>query len=158
MPTCTAIIPRPADAPPIRVLECDGPYYRRHPVQRGEGCYYLATSNHPPCDEIGLTAYYREDISGRFKDFDEPCWELYQRLDGTVTIHACRPSASEIRAGDMHGRWGSVIILRAPTREAIRNGLRIARRLCQCSRKGVVLTSRHLGGIALIETNIPVRW
>lgn len=158
MPTCTAIIPRPADAPPIRVLEVDGPFYRRHPVQRGEGSYYLATDNHPPCDDIGLSAYYREDLSDRFKDFDKPYWELYQQLDGTVTIRACRPSAREIRAGDMHGRWGSVIILQAPTREAVRHGLRLARRLCRCSKNGVVLNRRHLGGIALIETNIPIRW
>ena len=107
MPTCTAIIPRPADAPPIRVLECDGPFFRRHPVQRGEGCYYLATSNHPPCDEIGLKDWYRTPETNILKDFDQPCWELYQRLDGTVTIHACRPSAREVRAGDLHGRWDS---------------------------------------------------
>jgi hypothetical protein len=160
MPTCTAIILRQANAKPIRVLEVDGPSYprRTHPVQRGEGSYYLRTSNHPPChDSWWLRVDDAPDLS-RFKDWGDPCWELYQMLDGTVVIHSCRPSKRETIAGDLHGRWGSVIVLSSPTREAIRNGLRLARRLCLCSKRGVVINRRHLGGIAKIESNIPIRW
>ena len=147
------IIPRPASIPPVRVLEIDGP--RRKHVQRGEGFYYLATDNHPPITDFMQPGSEDHDCQ-RFAAWWEPNWEIYQMNDGSVEIHACRPSKREVIDGDLHGEWGSVIRLARPSREAIRHGLRLARRLTRCRTDGVLVNHRHLSGIAAIETNIPV--
>lgn len=148
------IIPRPAFMQPVRILEVDGP--RRKHVRRGEGYYYLATDNHPPITDFMNPGSEPVDLN-RFKDWSEPCWSIYQHQDGTVEITADRPSLDEAAEGDLHGHHGSSVILRRPTREAIRNGLRVARRLCRCSTDGIVLNRRQLNGIAKIETLIPIR-
>ena len=152
----TALIIRPPTAPEIRVLECDGPKHKY--VQRGEGSYYLQTNNQPPCDDISL----RVDsfFDPRLKDWGEPHWEIYQNHDGSIEIHACRPTAQEIRKGDLHGRWGSVIKIAWPCRPIFRNALRLARRLCQVDPiRGAIISDKDLVGIVVIESEIDVyRW
>jgi hypothetical protein len=158
MRTCTAIIPRPADAPPIRVLEVDGPFYRRRPVQRGEGSYYLHTSNHPPCDD--LTLGRDEFVDWKiFKDWDEPCWEIYIYDCGSVQVHASRPTPEEAADGDLHGALGSEIRLRTrPDRRDLRNALRLSRMLCKCDPvRGLDVDQDDLVGITAIYSAIPVR-
>jgi hypothetical protein len=154
MTTTYPIIPRPSYMAPVRVLEVDGP--RRKYVQRGEGSYYLATDNHPHITDFMHPGTEPVDLN-RFKDWSEPCWSIYQYHDGTVKITADRPSPDEAAEGDLHGQHGSSIILRSRTREAIRNGLRVARRLCRCSTDGIFLNRHHLNGIVEITTLIPIR-
>jgi hypothetical protein len=151
--TAYPIILSPSNIPPVRVLEVDGP--RRKFVQRGEGSYYLATDNHPPCDDLWCPGTGPVDLT-RYKDWSEPCWSIYQHNDGRIEITADRPSIEEVIEGDLHGSNGSSIILRVRTREAVRNGLRVARRLCRCSAEGIRLNRHQLNGIAEIESSIPI--
>lgn len=163
MPNCTAIVPRLPDAPPIRVLEVDGPSYpkRTRPVERGEGCYYLSTSNHPPVDELRDRNLCWEAFRDRdrYKDWDEPCWDIYLYLNGRMEVTASRPTTEECIEGDLHGELGSMIHLRPrPGRRDLRNALRLARMLCKCDPiTGIDVFMDELVGIALIESNIPVR-
>ena len=157
MQTCTAIIPRPAHAKPIRVLEVDGPNYHKRPVQRGEGSYYLHTSNYPPCDD--LTLYSGEPLdTTRFKTWGDPHWDLYLHLTGRYEVMACRPTDAEGREGDLVGELGSEIHIRIrPDRRDLKNALRLARRLCTCDPvKGITVEEDELVGITSIISDIPV--
>lgn len=149
-----ALIIRPASNPPIHVLEVDGPR-RSGRLQRGEGSYYLSTCNHPICDPIG---HYDIPPDSRLKDWCQPSWEIYQLHDGTIKIHACRPTHQEAMRGDLHGRWGSVITIRqGPTRLSLRYGLRLARVLCKCiPTEGIFLSDYWRLFVAEIETDIPI--
>ena len=151
--TTYPIIPRPSNMPPVPVLEVDGPRHKL--VERGEGDYFLATDNHPPCKDFWIPGAEPVDLT-RFKDWSEPCWSIYQHHDGRIEITADRPSIEEAIEGDLHGSNGSSIILRVRTREAVRNGLRVARRLCRCSADGIRLNRHQLNGIAEIESSIPI--
>ena len=154
----TSLIIRNPSAPSPRVLEIDGP--RRRYTQRGEGSYYLSTSNTPPCDDVFLNGFYQgeDPADPRLKEWGEPHWEIYQKNDGSVEVHACRPNESEIYEGDLPGALGSVIKLTSPTEWAVRNGLRLARRLLRADPEdGVVISYRELVGIITIESDLPVR-
>jgi hypothetical protein len=157
---CTALIPRNPKYPPIHVLECDGPRYSRltHPVQRGEGNYYLTTSNGPPCDEIISRSMWIESYRGKWKDWGTPCWDLYLYTDGRVEVTASRPTEDEAADGDLLGELGSIIRLcQRPGRLEIRNALRIARKLCNCDADdGIYVTRAEILGIAAIETVLNV--
>lgn len=150
------LIIRPKSNPPVRVLEVDGPRFPG-PVQRGEGSYYLSTDNHPICDP-----YLRCDVAldSRLKDWNSPWWEIYQHNDGSITIHACRPTHQETMRGDLHGRWGSIITIRPhPRKSTLKQGLRLARLLCKCLplESQALYLSRHWEVfISKIETDIPI--
>ena len=150
----TALIIRPADSPQIHVLEVDG--LRRRYVQRGEGSYYLSTNNHPSCDELELLA--SDGRRGCLKAWDQHYWEIYQKNDGSVEVHACRPTLQETIRGDLHGRWSSTITLGTVGRWPLRSALRIARMLATCNPiHGIQLAEPfEVRGIAKIETEIPV--
>lgn len=150
----TALIIRPADAPSIHVLECDGPRRKYAPTR---GNYRLATDNQPPSDYSSWNAGY--PLDPRLKDWGEPHWEVYQLHDGSVEIHACRPTNQEALRGDLHGRWGSVIHLgRNPSRDQLRLGLQLARLLCKCLPTiGFCVSPNVMFHIQRIETNIPVK-
>lgn len=153
----TALIIRPAESPKLWVLEVDG--QRQKYVQRGEGCYYLQTDNHPMVD--GLTQNMEMagyDVSDpRFKTWDQPHWEIYQQLDGRIEVHACRPTDEEAAEGDLHGSLGSVIKIAWPCRPILRNALRLARRLCKADPiRGVIVAERDLVGIVVIQSDIDV--
>jgi len=153
----TALILRPADSPKLWVLEVDGP--RRKYVQRDEGYYYLNTNNHPMVDHLtrNMELAGHDVTDSRFKDWCEPCWEIYQMHDGRIEVHACRPSAEEAMEGDLNGELGSIIKIVWPCRPVLRNALRLARRLCKADpRVGILVSERDLVGIVVIETNIPV--
>lgn len=150
----SSIILRDPAAPPIHVLELDGP--RQKYVQRGEGAYYLETSNLPVLiSPLSLGEPATDDP--RLTDWESPHWEIYQMHDGGIEIHACRPTESEIHEGDLHGALGSVIKVSWPCRPILRNALRLARRLMKADPMvGISVTRRHLVGIVVIETDIPV--
>ena len=151
----TALIIRPVTAPPIHVLECDG--IRRRYVQRGEGSYYLATDNHPLCNDIDGRLW--DGLRSHLRDWDQPHWELIQNHDGTVEIHACRPTLQEAMRGDLFGQWGSVIHLgKQPTSEQLRIGLHIARKLVKCNPlEGCLITFDFTHFIEAIVTDISLR-
>lgn len=148
----TALVLRDKTTPPVRVLEVDGPRFKG-PVQRGEGQYYLATDNQPQCEPNNQNEYLPH-----LAEWGDPYWEIYLYQSGWVNITANRPTDSEIGDGDMHGSLGSTIIIDKPDRTAIRNGLRIARRLAKCPADGCVLNWRDLTGIREIQTDLDVRW
>jgi hypothetical protein len=152
----TALILRPKSAPPIRVLEVDGP--RRKHYERGEGSYYLATDNQPRI--VGLDCIH----IGREPDPDpalnqswgEPHWAIYQRHDGTMEVHSCRPNFREIMAGDLHGKLGSVIRLRVKNKPTLRNALHVARTLLHCAPRKPVLFPEWVTLALEIESPVPV--
>jgi hypothetical protein len=147
------IILRPTCMPLIHVLECDGPRHKDH--RRGEGFYRLCTDNHQRCNET----FFPQDqpYDPALVDWSEPCWEIYQNHDGSIEVHACRPTLREIMQGDMHGTYGSVIKISWPCRPILRNALRLARRLCKADPiRGLIVSERDLVGIVVIETDIPV--
>jgi len=152
----TALILRPDDKPQPWVLEVDGP--RRKYVQRGEGSYYLGTTNHPDCFNL----QHRFDDGRRggvLTAWDQPYWEIYQQYDGRIEVHACRPTIQEVRRGDMHGYWGSVIKLGIrPRRGVLRVALQLARVLAKClPTVGFTIEPSVVYQILRIETLIPVR-
>ena len=152
MPITTLIV-RPPDCKLVRVLEADGP--RIKGVQRGEGCYYLETSNAPRCDAISLVAPESDFF---LKDWGDPHWEIYQMNDGIVHMHACRPTEAEVIAGETLGDLGSVIVLRVIYRHSIADARWLARKLCNCDPvKGITIHPLVLTGIARIETDIPIQ-
>ena len=150
----TALIIRPSTAPKIWVLEVDGPRHKY--VQRGEGSYYLETSNWPSCDELELRA--SDGRRGRLRDWDQPYWEIYQQNDGNIDVHACRPTTQEVMRGDLHGRWGSVIHLgKNPTRKQLRYALGLARILGRCiPTVGIVINPAMMLFFESIDTELPV--
>jgi hypothetical protein len=133
---------------PVRVLEVDGP--KQPYVQRGEGAYYLLTNNRPLLDG--------SDLDERLKDWEEPHWEIIQNHDGTIEIHACRPTEAEVRDGDLLGDQGSVIHLHQGTRYSIAIGRRLARKLCRIwpSHYNLFISLETMFFIRKIETNLPV--
>lgn len=151
----TSLILRPKDAPKIHVLEVDGPRDRQT-ERRSQGRYRIATDNHPIIDRIG---HYDMPPDSRLKDWDQPSWEIYQLHDGSVEIHACRPTHQETMRGDLHGRWGSVIHLRkSPNRQNIRVALQLARILCRCIPTiGFTINPTVMFDVEWIETEIPVK-
>ncbi len=150
----TALILRPPDAPKIWVLEVDGPRHQHR--LRETGYYRLATNNQPPCDFTSWNAGY--PLDPRLKDWGEPHWEVYQLHDGSVEIHACRPTHQEMLRGDLHGRWGAVIRLgNNPKRRAIRRALQIARVCCRCiPTLGFAVPGATVLDFDSIETEIPI--
>lgn len=147
-----SIIVRPCDSPPVRVLEVDGP--PRKYVQRGEGAYYLHTSNWPICGTFPGERHSAPDA--RLKDWDRPYWEVYQHNDGSIEIASCRPTIQEVIRGDLHGKWGSLIYPK-PNRTGFRIALRIARRLCQCNpMEGITIQWYEAAHLWRIETDLPV--
>jgi hypothetical protein len=151
----TAIIPRDPTTPSPRVLEIDGPRFRH--LRRSERPYCLSTDNQP-CLPVSDLSVFETELDPRLcEDFGEAHWEIHQHNDGRIEIHACRPTDDEIIEGDFHGALGSVIKLTSPTRWALRNGLRLARRLLRADPKqGVVITARELIGIITVQGVIPV--
>jgi hypothetical protein len=153
----TALIIRPAVAPKIYVLECDGPRQKHH--VRGEGFYRLSTDNHQRCNQ---TFYPQDDqpYDHALRDWDEPHWEIYQNHDGSIEVHSCRPTVQEVTRGDLHGSLGSVIRIAWPCRPFLRNALRLARRLCKADPiYGCIMAEKDLIGIVAIESAIPVyKW
>ncbi len=153
----TAPIIRPAESPKLWVLEVDGP--RRKYCQRGEGYYYLATDNQPQCGTLTQYAEFAGALTldPRLCEWGDPHWEIYQNHDGSIEVHACRPTTQEVTDGDLHGALGSVIKIVWPCRPILRNALRLARRLCKADPSaGILVSERDLVGIVVIETNIPV--
>lgn len=153
----TTIIIRPAESPKLWVLEVDGPRHKYY--QRGEGYYYLATDNQPQCDSLTqfaeLAGFFTLDP--RLCEWGDPHWEIYQKHDGSIEVHACRPTTQEVTDGDLHGALGSVIKIVWPCRPILRNALRLARRLCKADPiRGLIVAERHLVGIVVIESNIDV--
>lgn len=151
----TALIIRPADAPSIHVLECDGP--RKKFTQSRYGHYRLFTDNQPTCETAYCDFGYVPD--SRLKNWGEPYWQIHQLHDGSVEIHACRPTHQEAMRGDLHGRWGSVIHLgHQPTRDQIRIGLQLARILCRCiPTAGFCISPKLIFFVRRIETLIPIK-
>jgi hypothetical protein len=150
----TALILRPADSPKLWVLEVDGP--RRKYTQRGEGSYYLSTDNQPVIDPVANYMCHEFDPRLR-EDFGEPHWEIYQNNDGSVHVHACRPTDEEMIEGDLHGALGSIIKIAWPCRPILRNALRLARLLCKADPiRGLIVAERDLVGIVVIQSDIDV--
>jgi hypothetical protein len=149
----TALIIRPPDAKPVRVLEVDGPRHGTHPDDR---LYYrLSTSNHPPADWLASGFYAEPPLY--LHDWNDPYWEIYQHADGSVHVHACRPTLDETIEGDLHGSLGSVIKLRFVNRSSLKKALRIARMLCSCAPEiGIELLESEVVGLAEIETDLPL--
>jgi hypothetical protein len=152
----TAIIPRPPEKPPIRVLECDGPRHKHFNL--GEGYYYLATDNQPrivglDCIHIGRDPDPDPALN---QSWDEPHWEIYQLHEGTIEVHACRPSFREIMDGDLHGRIGSVIRLRVNNKPTMRNALHVARTLLHCDPRKPVLFPEWVTLALDIEAPVPI--
>ncbi len=150
----TALILRPKENPPVRVLELDGP--KKRYVQRGEGSYYLCTDNQPLHSIMPLAEYPPDP---RLTDWASPHWEIYQQHDGSIEVHACRPTEEEIMEGETHGALGSVIRLLVVSKINIRAALQLARILCKCSPDGVPYyrsSFRIALNNAVIETNIPI--
>jgi hypothetical protein len=150
----TSLILRPKDAPKIHVLEVDGPR-RRYALDRSEGSYRLSTDNHP----IDTLDYAQQECDPRIKHWNEPSWEIYQLHDGSVEIHANRPTRQEMMRGDLHGRWGSVIHLgKNPSRFRIRIGLQLARSLCRVLPQHGFTINKHVPlYVDSIETEIPIK-
>jgi hypothetical protein len=149
----TALISRPQTAPPIRVLEVDGP--RQKYCQRGDGHYYLTTDNQPmmpsllsleePAPDPRLTGDWQEG------------WEIAMHHDGRVEIYANRPNLDEVSEGDLHGLLGSIITLPHVSRHSLKLALRVARKLCRCDpQKGIRITFGEYAAIGQIHSNIPV--
>jgi len=151
----TSLILRPKDAPKIHVLEVDGPR-RRYATNSSSLCDHVQTDNHPICTDW---PWATPQPDPRLKHWDEPHWEIYQYKDGSVQIHACRPTRQEMMRGDLHGRWGSVIALgQHPTRYQIRLALQLARLLCRCIPTiGFWINPSVMFHIRSIETEIPVK-
>lgn len=146
-----AIIIRPSDSPPVRVLEVDGPRHKY--FRRDEGCYYLQTSNMPVCCQITNPS---GDPDVRLKPWGAPFWGIVQRHDGSIYISAGRPTHQEAMRGDLHGRWGSLIYPKT-SRTAFAIALRIARRLCKCNpMEGITLHWYEAAHLWRIETDLPV--
>lgn len=153
----TSIIIRPSNSKPIRVLEVDGP--RRKYVQRGEGSYYLNTNNHPLVNQLSqnMEMAGHNVYDPRFKDWSSPNWDIYQMADGSIEIHANRPSYQESMRGDLHGKWGTIIVLRNSSRWAIKNGLWMARLFLRCiPTEGIKVRDIHLLWFREIHTDIPI--
>jgi hypothetical protein len=151
----TALIIRPKDAPKIHVLEVDGPR-RRYATNSSSLCDHVQTNNQPICTDW---PWATPQPDPRLKHWDEPHWEIYQYKDGSVQIHACRPTRQEMMRGDLHGRWGSVIHLRKnPRRPSIQIGLSLARMLCKCLPNVALHICDHVAlHVDSIETEIPLR-
>jgi hypothetical protein len=127
------------------------------------GSYRLNTSNWPN-HGTGASDLYLTDwpLDPAFKDWDQPHWEIYQYHDGRIIVHACRPSESEVRDGDLCGALGSIITVARPTngvRGSLRAALRIARILCQCGPSdGAILHYADILSVESIETDIPLKY
>ena len=144
---------RPKESPPVRVLEVDGP--KRKYVQRGEGYYYLATDNLPISQEYMRFGCNEPDE--RLVDWDEPHWEIYKNHDGSVEIHACRPTYEEICSGDTLGEFGSIIRLRFAARHTVNFGRWVARLPTKCDPcKGILIPEFVMCCFTGIESDIPI--
>lgn len=150
----TALILRPKDAPKIHVLEVDGPR-RRYATAASCLCDHIQTDNYPICTDW---PWATPQPDCRLKDWSEPHWKIFQYKDGSVEIHAHRPTHQETMRGDLHGRWGSVIHLGVkPRRIDIRIGLQLARVLCRCIPTiGFSIPIRVALQVDYIETDIPI--
>lgn len=150
----TSLILRPKDAPKIHVLEVDGPR-RRYATSCSSLCDHIQTDNQPICTDW---PWADPQPDSRLKNWGEPHWEIYHYKDGSVQIHACRPTRQEMMRGDLHGRWGSVIHLgKNPHRPAIRIGLSVARLLSKCLPDVPLRLCDHVAlHVVSIETQIPI--
>lgn len=125
------------------------------------GTYHRHTSNWPPVGNLICEHFRQWPLDPALKDWDQPHWDIYQNHDGSVEVHACRPTDAETREGDLLGALGSIITVHANsrTRTSLRTALRIARVLCNCDpAAGAILHYLDYLNVKSIETDLPLKY
>ena len=124
------------------------------------GTYRRNTNNYPLVGKHGSEIYVTDwPLPSYFKDWGSPHWEIYLNHDGSIFVHACRPTDEECQEGDLLGALGSIIEIRRSrnfVRTSLRSALRIARILSTCDPDKAVLDHVDVLCVGDIETNIPI--